>query len=130
MEEFTQKEYSDYILKGLLKCFPKFNEYIRYETDVLIIEYPSPNQDVIFWISTQDNEITIGLDQNKQCIWHTHMSQFGAYEPESELTEGIKLIKRIFEGKEWIVFDSKEGVYVTDEIGEINNSEYKIWQEL
>lgn len=130
MKEFTQKDYSDYILKGLLKYFPEFKDYIRYETDVLIIEYPSPNHKVIFWISTQDNEITIGFDQNSQCIWHTHMSQFGAYEPESELREGVNFTKRIFDGKDKIVLSSKDGVYVTDEIEKVNKSEYTIWQEL
>jgi hypothetical protein len=129
-KEFTQKEFSEYVLNGLIASFPKFNDYYRFETDVLIIEYPSIKGNLILWISSQNNELTIGFDQNNQCIWHTHMSQFGAYEPEDELKELIKFTKRIFEGEEKIVFDLTDGIYVTDSEIPENKLEVKEWKEL
>ncbi len=130
MEKLNQKEYSDFILKKLTKFFPKFKEHYRFEQNTLIIEYPSPSGNIEFWISTQDLELTVGFDQDNQCIWHTHASQFGAFDPDNELAEVVKLTNRIFDGKEKIIFDLKNGAYLTDSPEKSNETEIKTWKEL
>jgi hypothetical protein len=131
MEELSQEEYSNYIQKNLEQSFPQFIDYCRYEDDVYILEYPNPKNELILWVSTQDDEVSIGLDKESECLWHTHMSQFGAYEPESELKEAIKFISELFDGKQLIVTNEKNEIYVTDkpektnELG--NNVHFKSW---
>jgi len=114
MKELNQKEYSEYILRGFRYYLPEFADYYRFDMDDLIVEYPSSNNNLTLWISTYDNELTIGFDQVGLCVWHTHMSQFGAYEPEDELNEAVKFIKGVFEGKQIIVTISMNEFFVTD----------------
>lgn len=114
MQELNQQEYSNYIRRNLQQVFPEFSHYCRFEADVYIVEYPSPEKELVLWISTQDHEITVGFDKEEECVWHTHMSLFGAYEPESELNAMVKYIKGIFEGRERIVTNSRNEIYVTD----------------
>jgi hypothetical protein len=42
------------------------------------------------------------------------MSLFGAYEPESELKEAIEFINGLFDGRQIIVINEKNEIYVTD----------------
>lgn len=133
MKELNQQEYSDYILKGFRVNFPEFLDCYRFETDVLIVEYPSLKNSLTLWISTQDIELTVGFDQSGQCVWHTHMSLFGAYEPEDELREAVKFIKGIFAGNQKIVSNSKNEIYMTDTPEEIdeteNDVELRTWKD-
>ena len=124
----TQENYSIYARKELLSSFPYFSDYERFENDVYIVEFPSPHQKVLLWVSTQDKEITIGFDQNEECVWHMHMSQLGANEIKDELKEVIHLIKRILNGSELIAFDSEKEIYLTSDTFE--NVEIKKWSEL
>ena len=126
MQELDQEEYSDYIQRNLEQIFPEFLDYYRFEKDVYIVEYPSPKKDLVLWISTQDYEITVGFDIDGECVWHTHMSLFGAYEPESELNAMVKYIKGIFEGREIIVTNSENKIYVTDTPEETTESDDKV----
>lgn len=41
------------------------------------------------------------------------MSLFGAYEPESELKEAIEFINGLFDGRQIIVINEKNEIYVT-----------------
>ena len=120
MEELNQLDYSNYIQKNLEQIFPPFIDCYRYVDDIYIIEYPSQKKELIFWVSTQDDELTIGLDKNNECIWHTHMSLFGAYEPESELKEAVEFINGLFDGRQIIVINEKNEIYVTDTPEEAN----------
>ena len=133
LQELNQQEYSDYIQRHLLQVFPEFSDYCRFETDVYIVEYPSIKNDLVLWISTQDDELTVGFDKDGECIWHTHMSLFGAYEPESELNAAVNFIKGIFEGREIIVTNSKNKIYVTDTPEITNESDdkliFKTWKD-
>jgi hypothetical protein len=132
MEDLNQQEYSDFIQRNLQRIFPSFMDFFRFEKDVYIIEYQSENKHMTLWVSTQDCEISIGLDKDGECIWHTHMSQFGAYEPETELNAAVKFINGIFDGTEIIVTNSKNEVFVTDTIEESvpdNEFIYKTWRE-
>lgn len=114
MEELSQQEYSNYIQKNLEQIFPQFIDYYRYEDDIYILEYPSQKKELILGVSTQDDEISIGLDRNSECIWHTHMSIFGVYEPENELNKSAEFISSLFEGRQIVVTGEKNEVYVTD----------------
>ncbi len=126
MKELNQQEYSEYIFKDFQDNFPEFLDCYRFETDELIVEYPSHNESLTLWISTQDCELTVGFDQTGQCVWHTHMSLFGAYEPEDELREAVKFIKGIFAGTQKIVSNSKNEIYVTDTPEEIDETENQV----
>ena len=138
MEELNQNEFSKYILNGLLQRFPQFIDYYKLENDIMTIEYPSKTGLLILWITTQDNEITIGFDNSEgNCDWHTHMSQYSAYEPEDELREVINLTNNILIGNETIVYNSSLGYYLTDNPEEtIKNKlegetlELKKWHEI
>lgn len=133
MKALNQQEYSNYIQKNLEQIFPQFIDYYRYEDDIYILEYPSQKKELILWVSTQDDEISIGFDKNSECIWHTHMSQFGAYEPESELKEIIEFINGLFDGRQIIVINEKNEIYVTDtpeETDELGNKVLlKLWND-
>jgi hypothetical protein len=110
-----QKAYSDYILSRLLKEFPQFIDYYIYKDDIVIIEYPSKAGLVKLWITTQDLELTIGLEGKvPKWDWHTHMSLFSAYEPDDELREASQLIKNILIGNEYIVSNSELGYSISD----------------
>jgi hypothetical protein len=132
MQDLNQQEYSDFMQRNLQGIFPLFRDFFRFEKDVYIIEYPSENKYITLWVSTQDCEITIGLDKDGECIWHTHMSQFGAYEPETELDAAVKFLTGIFDGSELIVTNSNNDVFVTNTIEESmpeNEFIYKTWKE-
>lgn len=132
MQDLNQQEYSDYIQRNLQQIFPSFSDCFRFEKDVYIVEYLSDKKILTLWISTQDCEITIGLDENRECVWHNHMSQFGAFEPETELNAVVKFINRILDGREFIVTNSKKQIFVTDSMEEcLPNHEltYKIWSD-
>ena len=133
-----QKKYSDYILNGLLIGFPQFIDYYTIIEDIVKIEYPSKAGLLKLWITTQDMELTIGLEGNEpKWDWHTHISQFSAYEPEDELREAIKLIKNILVDNETIAFSSSLGYYLTyNQFEDMKNKrsdevlEFKKWSEL
>ncbi len=73
--KMNQIQFSKYVLEGLLKRFPKFINHFRLENDIMTIEYPSKTGLLLLWITTQDEEITIGFDNKEgNCDWHTHMS--------------------------------------------------------
>ena len=78
MKKLNQQEYSNFIQKNLEQIFHEFIDFYRHEGDIYILEYPSGKKELILWVSTQDDELSIGLDRNSKCIWHTHMSLFGA----------------------------------------------------
>jgi hypothetical protein len=138
MEDLNQKQYSDYILHGILENFPFFKNYYYIQNDILFIEYPSRTGLLKLWITTQDIEVTIGLDnKDGNCEWHTHMSLYSAYEPKDELREIINLINRIFAGQELIVFNNGAAYYLTENKIEAlvnklpdDNLDFKKWHEI
>jgi len=138
MQDLSQKEFSDFIKNGLVKGFPYFSDYIKIKDEILTIEIPSSKKTAIFWITTQDLEITIGFDdRNGNCSWHTHMSLYSAYEPEDELRTSIELISNIFNGIEILVCESDSIIYLTkNPEKEIENNEnnrileFKKWTEI
>ena len=135
--EMNQKEFSKYVLDGMLKQFPQFINHFKIENDTMTIEYHSKSGMLTLWITTQDNEITIGFDNIEgNCYWHTHMSQYNSYESEDELREAIKLINNIMTGNEIIVFINNIANHLTKntDINAIENRgnvvELKRWNEL
>jgi len=132
MQDLNQQEYSDYIQRNIQQIFPSFSNYFRFEKDVYIVEFPSDKKNLTLWVSTEDCEITIGLDENGECVWHNHMSQFGAFEPETELNAVVKFLNDIFDGREKIVTNSKNQIFVTDSIEESlldDEFTYKTWRD-
>ena len=137
MKDLNQKEFSDFIQKGILKEFPYLFDYTKSKDDIITIEYPSSKKIATFWITTQDLEVTIGFDNTDgNCCWHTHMSLYGAYEPVDELKTSIDLTKRIFDGVEILVCECDSIIYLTDNPEEeIRKNkkrilEFKKWNEI
>ncbi len=124
----TQENYSIYARKELLSFFPNFSKYERFENDVYIVEFPSPQETIILWVSTQNKEITIGFDHDEECVWHMHMSQLGANEIKDELKKVIQLINRILNGSELIAFTGGKDIHFPSLTAE--NEEFKKWGEL
>ena len=138
MENRNQKEFSEFVLKGILQNFPQFSDNYCFNDNIVVIEQSSKTGSVSLWITTQNVEITVGFDNEKgECIWHTHMSLYGANEPEEELKQAIILIENILTGKEIIVIDSNFNYYLTQnpesEIAENidgDNLKFRKWIEL
>lgn len=138
MNDLNQKEYSEFIKNGLLNQFPQFADFIKFENDIITIEYPSPNGLFEFWITTQDIEVTVGFDdKDGNCSWHTHMSQYGAYEAMDELKASVNLIANIFNEREILVLEDNVVVYLTqnpeDEVKNNKNGKvlgFKKWNEI
>lgn len=129
MKEMNQYDYSNRIKIGLEQEFPEFSNYYRFQSGAYIVEYPSLKNELILWVSAQNCELAVGFDKAEKCIWHTHMSLFGAYEPESELEEAVKLLKRILSGEEKIVIDDNDGICVTQSIDHLGNGTVKTWKD-
>ncbi|GAA0182125.1 hypothetical protein SH2C18_45580 [Clostridium sediminicola] len=129
-------EYSVDFSKILYSAFPTFEkyqeikEYEGYDKAYLLIEVPSPhNKDNDLWISTHNEEITVGFDW-----YHTH---FGYGETdEDDFKLAINFIKEIIEEKIAIAVIKKKGAWVSSciikdnkipEIEEDETIEIKSW---
>lgn len=122
----TQSEYSALAKDYLFTHHPEFAETIRYKDDGSFdCSVKSRKGHLCLWIATYDTEITIGFeDANGKCDWHTHMSLFNAYEPEEEFSAMTKLLQAILSDEEPIVFSSKNGYTLTDNVDEdLNNKD-------
>ena len=122
-------EYSVNFSKMLYSIFPRFKqyeeikEYDEYSEAYLLIEVQSSsNSENILWISTYDEEITVGFDW-----YHTH---FGYSEiDEDDFKLAIDLIKEIVEEKMAIAVIKKKDSWIrsyiikNNELPEINKDE-------
>jgi hypothetical protein len=116
----TQSEYSALAKDYLITHHPDFARTIQYKDDSSFdCSIKSRKGHLSLWIATYDAEITIGFeDINGKCDWHTHMSLFNAYEPEQEFSAMTKLLQAILSDEEPILFSSKNGYTLTDDIEE------------
>ena len=116
----TQSEYSAFAKDYILSNHPSFAGTINYkEDDSFDCSIQSENQHLSLWIATYDMEITVGFeDINRKCDWHTHMSLFNAYEPDEEFAAMTKLLQSILSDQEPIVFSSKNGYTLSDDVEE------------
>lgn len=89
-------DYSKSILKGLLKHFPQFNEHlcITPSSGDFTIEFPNPSETLLLSVSTNNETITIGVDE-----WHYHIDLFGDMTTDQQLDEACSLISAIIESK-------------------------------
>ena len=130
----NQKSYSDYILNGLIKVFPSFINCYSYTNEIVNIDFWSNKGFLKLWITTYNMEVTIGFEgKEPKFDWHTHMSLFGAYNPDDELREAINLIQDIILGEYSIAFDINEGYSLVEESDtEITENKFQIfkWSEL
>jgi len=116
----TQSEYSALAKDYLVAHHPDFAATIQYKDDGSFdCSVKSRKGHLSIWVTTYDKEITIGFeDINGQCDWHTHMSLLNAYEPEEEFASMTKLLKTIQSDTEPVLFSSKNGYTLTDDIEE------------
>lgn len=101
--------YSATIERRLLTEFPELEDSVKPEQPAgcLLIEHPSPHADVSLFISTEDDEITIGLDG-----WHGHMYVGGDDAEEYEIANAIDLIRSILTDQVVVVFKTKHGRWI------------------
>lgn len=116
----TQSEYSALAKDYIITHHPDFAGTIQHKDDGSFdFSIKSRKGHLSIWIATHDTEITIGFeDANGKCDWHTHMSLFNAYEPEEEFSAMTKLLLEILSDEEPIVFSSKNGYTLTDNVEE------------
>lgn len=116
----NQSEFSVFAEKYIRNNLPLFGKTIHYkEDDSFDCSIQSNRKLLSLWISTYDSEITIGFeDVNGRSDWHTHMSLFNAYEPEEELFTMKNLIEAILLDTEPIIFSSKHGYTLTNNVEE------------
>ncbi|MZP31444.1 hypothetical protein GTO91_17265 [Heliobacterium undosum] len=105
-------EFSKVFADKLLAKFPELKPYIQITpyTDrdeaYLEVSIPSPHdEDTVLFISTIDEEITVGFDW-----WHTHIG----YAPTEEETynQAIHLIEEIILEKKAIAYVKKDGNWI------------------
>jgi hypothetical protein len=116
----TQTEFSALVKDYILTHHPDFAGTIQYKDDHSFdCSIKSGKGHLSIWIGTYDTEITIGFeDVNGKCDWHTHMGLFNAYEPEEEFAAMTKLLQAILSDEEPILFSSKNGYTLTDDVEE------------
>ena len=115
-----QSEYSAIAKEYILTNHPGFAGTINYKEDGSFnCCIQSEKKQLTIWIGTYDTEITIGFDDpNGKCDWHTHMSLFNAYEPWEEFEAMTELLQLILTDKKPIIFSSKNGYSLTDDVEE------------
>lgn len=114
----TQIEFSTLAKTFLAERYPTFLQTIVYkEDDSFDCSLKSTTGRLSIWIATYDSEITVGFDNSEnKCDWHTHMSLFGANEPNEELIAMSQLLDSILSDKEPIIFSSKTGFTLTHDL--------------
>ena len=121
-----QKEFTGYIISRITDRFPQFkNSCTTKANEVVDIDFKSRNGKLTLWLTTQDQEVTIGFTGDHECDWHTHMSLFNAYTPEEELLTAIDLIENILSDKEVIVHSSLSGYFLANNIENVMNQKKK-----
>ena len=105
----------NYIRRHYSNIVSKINYHEDGSFDCMI---HSANRSLSIWIATYDTEITVGFEDADENSgdWHTHMSLWGAHNPEEELNAMSQLIDSIISDSEPIVFSSKLGYYLTDDL--------------
>ncbi|QQS06928.1 MAG: hypothetical protein IPK50_08530 [Fibrobacterota bacterium] len=85
------------------------NEYSKIESDLYYIaEFKKPSGFAL-WISSQENEFTIGCDDNSGvCIWHHHIASKYGFEDEEQKIGLASELNEIFKNKSKICI-SKSG---------------------
>lgn len=105
-------EYSIIFSKMLYEVFPEFEkyqeikEYDECNEAYLLLEIPSPsNSDNVLWLSTCNEEITVGFDW-----YHTHFGYSGTDEDDFKLA--IEHVKEIVEEKIAIAIIKKKDSWI------------------
>lgn len=111
-----QEEYTDLVISKLLASFPEFEKYTQIRSDKTAdIEYPSERGKLKLFISTRNNEITVGFSAgHNQFGWHIHMDMNGAKTSEGMVEEAIDLINSIKDDKQVIVYTRAHGYFISE----------------
>ncbi len=135
----NQKEFTDYIIPKIIDRFPQFKDFCTDKSnDIIDINYESTNRKLIFWLTTQDREITLGFTHDNKSDWHIHFTQYTEDVPDEQLESIIEFIKNLLYDEKIIVHSNISGYWVAeDKIDEIIKEneeneiiEFFIWSEL
>ncbi len=108
-----QKQFTDYVIPKIIDRFPELKNCVVLKSDEIInIDYKSPLGKLTLWLTTQDNEITIGFADDTKFGWHTHMNMFGAVNPDEEIDEAIELISNILTDQYKIIHSTVLGYFI------------------
>lgn len=111
----TQKEFTDFIIPKIIDKFPQLAGLCTTKPDDIIdIDIKSNRGKLIFWVTTQDKEVTLGFTGDTTCDWHIHMSSYGANTPDEEVEVAINFISDIIFDKKKIIHSNIYGYYPTD----------------
>lgn len=104
-------------LKDILKLHSYGNDYFEIESDChLIAEFRKPSG-FLFWVTSQENEFTIGCDNIAgECIWHLHISSKYGCENESQISGLSNELSKIF--------NNKSKIHIS------TNDEERYWKEI
>lgn len=111
-------DYSQIVSDRVLREFPQLRSAVKpaHTPGCLLIEFPSPHADVSLYVSTENEEITIGLDH-----WHEHIGT-PAQSPADELDEAVALIGAILRDELVIEVLTRNGKWVQSSIAQIGNN--------
>ena len=84
--------------------------------NIIDINYQSNKGSLIFWITTENKEITIGFTGDNDGDWHTHMTLFGATTPDEELEIACYFLNDIINDRKKIIHSSIVGYHPTDNV--------------
>lgn len=103
-------EYSQCVADELLREFPELKGSIRppYTAGRLCLHHHSPHADTFLYVSTEDDEITIGLGH----WWHTHIDAWDVDEDQQDAEEirlAIELIREILQDELVILAKHRNG---------------------
>ena len=66
------------------------NEYSRIVSNFHLIAEFKRSSGFSFWVSSQENEFTIGFDNSGECIWHQRIASKYGFEDENQKA-GLKI---------------------------------------
>ena len=123
----TQREFTEYVILKIIERFPQFEKSCTAKpADIVDIDYKSPKGQLVFWLTTQNKEITVGFTGVTDASdWHMHMSQFGANAPDEELEAVMQLTESILNDREKIVYSTVLGYFISDDIDGLEEYKYE-----
>ncbi len=131
-----QKEFTNYIIPRLIAKFPQFkNHLVEISGDVMNIEFKSNAGQLELWITTQDSEITIGLDdQDGLNHWHRHITSYDNALIDEDINYVSEIIENILNGKTEIIYSNLNGYAIADPEDHLSESfgeilEVKPWSK-
>jgi hypothetical protein len=107
----AQKQFTEKVLKKLLKRIPQFVDHcVQKLGDVIDIEYKSNTGFLGLYITTQDIEITIGFeDEKKLSDWHIHITTYDERDLDNDIESALDVIDDILSDRVLILHSNLRG---------------------